>query len=128
MYELPKTPPELRTTFEHLCRSFPPDCIPELRMGVHAALERLSHLKDSYLGPNLELAQDIARRVYYLIENYQSFPPEKHHLIVGAIRYFMIEKDIVPDSRPITGLDDDARVVNYVLEQLGIPDMFIDMP
>ena len=128
MHKLPTNPPGLIPAFEKLCSSFPPDSIPDLRKGVDATLDRLTRMKDDYLGPNLDTAQEIAKRMCYLIENYQNYPADKHPLIVGALRYFIIEQDSLPDQRPIIGFDDDIRVLNYVLEQLGISGMFLDVP
>ena len=123
MYDLPKHPADLIPTFEDLCRTFPPDSIPELRKGLDATLEHLSRLQDAYLGPHLETAQAIAERLYLLIDKHQSYPSEKLPLIVGAIRYFIIGEDSVPDHKPIVGFDDDVKVLNYVLDQLGLTDL-----
>jgi len=127
MHSLPPDS-KLLSRFEDLCRTFPPDCISELRKGVTAAMHRLSEMEDSFIGPNLQMAQQVADRILFLIDRHREFPAEKHPLIVGAIRYFIIECDCVPDSKPITGFDDDARIINHTLEQLGVADRFIEIP
>lgn len=126
-YPIDSCPPKAGQTFEKLCQSFPPESIPQLRVGLSAAMERFSRSTGEFLGPHLATATKIAQRLYYLIDNYQKLPQAKLPLVVGAIRYFIIEDDAVPDSTPIVGFDDDVRVLNHVLEELGLAAMCLEI-
>ena len=77
------------------------------------------------LGIDLELAQKLADTAEYLLSRYNDFPIGKQALIAGAIRYYTEEHDALPVEIFATGLDDDVRIMNHVLEQLGITDRFI---
>jgi len=125
-YSVENCAPKAGQTFQKLCHSFPADSIPQLRLGIDAALERLSKTaSDDYLGPHIGTARRIAERLNYLIDNCGKFPRQKLPLIVGAIRYFIIEEDAVPDSTPLVGFDDDIQVLNHVLEELGLEHLFV---
>jgi uncharacterized membrane protein YkvA (DUF1232 family) len=75
----------------------------------------------------LVLAEEIAARCFFLLDRYAAAETEHRRLIVGAISYFVIDDDGAEDEGFATGFDDDARVINYVLEELGIDDQFIDV-
>jgi hypothetical protein len=127
-HPLPETPTDLRPLFERLCQAYNPDQLPQLKAGVAHALRRMAgSVVQDYLGPDCSRAAEIAQRLSYLIDNCKSFPPESQHLVIGAIAYFMLQRDSLPDLTPIVGLDDDCRVVNYVLEQLGVEGMFLEI-
>jgi len=123
--ELPGTPSEVATTFLNLCRSFPLEAIPQLTQAVSATVDKFDQTKDSYLGPDIHIVHLISEQINFLLDNYQNYSDEQQQLIVGAVRFFIIEKDCIPDYTPITGLDDDLKVLNYVLGQLGLQDRII---
>ena len=63
----------------------------------------------------------------FLLENYEQFSVPQRRLIIGAVYYFAMSEDGSPDSTLATGFDDDIKVMNYVLEELGVEGMFIDI-
>ncbi len=71
-----------------------------------------------FLGPDLQIAQSLFETSRRLLESYESYPSEKQALIIGAVRYFIMHRDSLPDAHPIAGLDDDLAVFNYVTERL----------
>jgi hypothetical protein len=46
-------------------------------------------------------------------------------MIVGAIRYFACIDDALSESTYASGLVDDVRVLNHVIEELKREDLFI---
>ena len=74
---------------------------------------------------NLALARDLAERCRYLMSHYGDYGQEDRALIMGAVRYFAIAEDPVSEAAFASGFDDDARVMNHVLERLGLEDMII---
>ena len=53
-------------------------------------------------------------------------PPHTQHMVQAAVRYFIIEDDAEADLDSILGLDDDAEVVNAVLQKLGYIDWMVE--
>ena len=45
--------------------------------------------------------------------------------IAGAVRYFVAGDDPFDDSIFASGLFDDQRIVNHVLEELGLNEHFV---
>ena len=40
-----------------------------------------------------------------------------------AARYFVRELDVDPDTTSLLGLEDDAAVINFVLDAIGQPEL-----
>ena len=51
-----------------------------------------------------------------IIQDLPSYDDEVKWDLLGAILYFVKEDDIIPDSDPICGLDDDFDIMKAVLE------------
>ena len=52
---------------------------------------------------------------------------EKPALLNGTIRYFLLVEDHDDDMSSSIGLEDDARVVNFVAAELGRRDLLIEL-
>ena len=120
-------PASLVRAFDRMCGELPEVSIDALRAAVAAAHKRLEQAQGELLGPNLELAGQIAARLNMLIDEYPQIPCDKRRLVVGAVHYFNLEQDSIPDLKPLTGLDDDIWIVNYVLFKLGLPERCIKL-
>ncbi len=94
-------------------------------MELTEAYREMLNLAESSPNMNTQRLNDIYKVGSYLLSHYESFPQRKQSLIVGGIRYFIAEDDALNDLVFYTGLDDDAKILNYVLEELGIEDMYI---
>ena len=55
-------------------------------------------------------------------------PEPTRRMVQAAVRYFVIEDDADSDLGSILGLDDDAEVLNAVLERLGYKDWLVKIP
>lgn len=73
-----------------------------------------------------DLVKNLYLRSKFLLEHYSEFKPAQQPLIIGAVYYFALDKDASPDTEFATGFDDDAQVMNHVLEELGVVGQFID--
>lgn len=125
-YSLPPSPAEVTVTLEKFCRS-PIDLpIADLKKHVDSALERLQVYTHSVLGPNLNIAHELAERCHYLLDHYDTYSSDKQALIRGAVRYFVVQHDARDDTLPAVGFDDDIRVINFVLDKLGIEGKFLE--
>ena len=123
-YPLPDSPSYLRSSFERLCQPFPVDQVALLRKRVEQWIGQISNNKN-YLGPNPQLARDLAVRCIELLERYEKIPEKRRPLVIGAILYLIAKNDIIPDPTPIVGFDDDVHVMNHVLERLGFEDLYL---
>ncbi len=84
---------------------------------------------DAQESPRVDLrtAEDVAQRCRLLLDHYEEFTDDEKALVIGAVRYFVVDEDPFSDDVFASGFDDDAHIVNHVLEQLGIEGMFIEL-
>lgn len=126
-HHLPKFPSILIPTFKRFCTEATPEQLQELRKAIYQCVDQAEVKGEHSDRVNVALAHEIARRCELLLELYDQRDVESRRLIIGAVRYFVSDEDAVGDASFATGFDDDARVVNYVLEQLEIDGKFIDL-
>ena len=125
-YKLPNFPPSLKQDFRGMCEVLPEKDVPIFKQEVDATL---AHFEDRRLkNPkiNIILAREMAKRCHLLLDQYSELSDKFKALAIGAIRYFVVE-DTVSEESFATGFDDDAKVMNYVLEELGYSDGFIEL-
>ncbi|NDV66338.1 YkvA family protein [Bacteroides sp. 224] len=51
---------------------------------------------------------------YYVLQD-ENFPKEQKLLIIGALGYFILPIDLIPDAIPIVGFGDDLAALTYAL-------------
>jgi uncharacterized membrane protein YkvA (DUF1232 family) len=126
-HQLPKFPPQVRTTFKTLCEVLPDEAIDEMRMildqNIKVRLEENSERRN--VDP--ERIRELYENSIFLLERYPQLSDREKSLAIGAVRYFAIARDAVPEEYFASGLDDDSQVMNYVLEKLGIEERFIEL-
>jgi uncharacterized membrane protein YkvA (DUF1232 family) len=74
---------------------------------------------------NRTVVRGLIKALNVLFEAYNDRDLEQKKLIVGAINYFIEDEDGLSDLEYYSGFDDDAQIVNYVLEELEIEGYFI---
>ncbi|RME58788.1 MAG: hypothetical protein D6780_06180 [Candidatus Dadabacteria bacterium] len=127
-HPLPRFPSTIKEIFETFCST--------KIEGVEA--EDLSALLSEYMkeirekaenNPSLDLplAEAIEDRLNFLIKNFDDYDQKQKSLIIGAVRYFAYASDPYSEEEFATGFFDDAKVLNYVLEELGHLDSCIDL-
>ena len=124
--QFPEDKTEIAQVFEKLCEECPASYIPTAREHVANAYEKLQTLGDEFLGPNLRTAKALTERCNMLFDRYQKLDSEDRKIAIGAVRYFIVSVDAMPDSLTIVGLDDDVMVMNLVMEKLGLGQFRID--
>ena len=127
-HPLPKFPSRTIPTFENLCFPLPLDQVNELKLKVDDALRALVERARYEINIDLAMARQVVHSCHVLLDEYGTRTEKERALIVGAVRYFAIADDPLPDGTFATGLDDDAKIVNHVLEQLGIEESYIYIP
>ena len=126
-YKLPKFPDFVIPTFKILCNVDINADLNLYRQAIQKYMDSLKTDAQKFENLNFDLASEIALKCNYLLDNYDSFPPKKRNLILGAVRYFINDVDPLNDALFASGFDDDASIINYVLEQLGVENMFINL-
>lgn len=126
-FEEPMLDTETITLLMSLRQELPADRIPGLKAQIAAHLEqvRRHHGQNEFL--DIDLARRIAEALNDLLDTYVAFSPDHQQLVVAAVRYFTDMDDAEPDVSSIFGLDDDARVLNFVLTQVGLPEYRIEL-
>lgn len=126
-YRLPKVPAEIESVFRSLCQ---PVDLSELTALRDEFEQELTKYKGG-LKANRRLSADgieqLASACRYLIEHYSEYSSAQRGLVIGAIRYFIAPNDPLPESSFASGLTDDAAVLNYVLEELGVEGHFVEL-
>ena len=107
------------TLFQSLCTDLPAESVAELRERVSAYLKELEGQRSRSELLAIDLARLVTDRLGRLLELMPQLTSDQRALVVGAARYFVSRDDAIPDTRACTGLDDDVRIVNHVLKELG---------
>jgi len=109
--------PEEQQQFRRLCMDTSAEELEQLNSVVEL---HMNQIRD-FGGPNadVETAEAICGSLQGLLSSGVSFDAEERSLIRGAVEYFLLADDASGDLDDALGLDDDARVVNSVLERIG---------
>lgn len=124
-HKLPKFPSHVIPTFRKLCDLLPVENIPAYKDEITRVVKHMHELTTGNPHLNEEIADEIAKRCQLLLDLYPTLSDERRRLVVGALRYFVITDDALSETSFSSGLDDDAKVMNYVLQQCGVEDQFI---
>jgi len=125
-HPLPKFPPDVAAAFKAMCETLTDENkLRELREAVAKAL--LEMRRQARKNPHIDLdgAEALVDRCFFLLDHYAEYPPDLQALIIGAVRYFAVGDDPFDDEGFASGLFDDVKVMNYVLEKLGIEDRYL---
>ena len=122
-HKLPKFPEGVADAFHSLCEALPVESLPDIRVELTACMDQLYQTMEENSLMDKELAENIYQRCLFLLNNYEGYDDHQRSLAIGAIRYFVVLDDPIPDDAFSSGLYDDAMVMNHVLEQLGAEDM-----
>lgn len=127
LHRLPKFPPQIIPLFRSLCTDISVEQLPQLQ-------QEFSDLKTKILDENKgnrlfdkRLAEKIFEACEILLDSYAHATTSQRRLIVGALKYCIISEDPFPDTVFASGLRDDAKIVNHVLEQIGQVDKVISL-
>ena len=113
--------------FASMCEALPADETAQLagEVAQHLAEIRNALRMNEFL--DIALAEQIAGALTALLAGYEMLPEEHKALVVGATRYFVATQDAESDLTSVLGCDDDAEVLNYVLDFMGREDMKVEL-
>ena len=114
-------PPPGQRLLALLTEDLAPEALPALAADVRDHAERIAR---SAAEPNGRLAASLAAALVSLLEIYLTLEPRHRGLVVGTARYFVQQLDERNDLDP-GGLDDDIEVFNWVVRQIGRPELML---
>lgn len=117
---------DLSQALARFCTAPVPGDLSELSLELEHKVECLREkFAEAYMGPDLRVVDELAKRARLLISRYPELPEAQRIMASGAVRYFIASRDVIPDGKPLMGLDDDTAVMNHVLQECGLGDFVI---
>lgn len=117
--------PDEQRQFRQLCLPTSPDELAQLAGVVELHIE---HIRE-HEGENadVETAEAIAKSLLALLSADGTFDDNERALIRGAVEYFLLADDASGDLEDVLGFDDDARVVNSVVDRINRPEFRVEL-
>ncbi len=118
--------PDEQRRFRRLCIETSSE---ELAQLVSVVDMHLDHIRNN-AGPatDVETAETIGASLNRLLTSGIEFAVDSRSQIRGAVEYFLLTDDADGDMDDALGFDDDARVLNTVLDRIGHPEFAVDLP
>ncbi len=126
-YPFPEFPESIQETFSKLARRVSEDEVHELSTRLTQTVRMIAARDERHHSGLGAASRRIAQSCEMLLSRYHHFKEREQALIVGAVRYFILQRDGLPDDTPFLGLEDDVSVLNYVLEELGLASSAIEL-
>ncbi len=116
--------PEEQRRFRNLCLPTNSFELAETIQTVRLHIEHVRTHADSKT--DVDMAERIATAFEALLDAELGFADDERALIRGAVEYFLLDDDADGDMEDPVGFDDDARVLNSVLDRIGQPQFKIN--
>ncbi|MEU8261121.1 hypothetical protein AB0C02_10955 [Micromonospora sp. NPDC048999] len=88
----------------------------------------LAALRTGLHGPELELAEKLARCLRELVVATAHSSAADRGLVRAAVHYFVLRRESRGKLLPVRSLTAAQRVVNKAVRQLGRPDLLVETP
>ncbi len=113
--------PEEQESFRRLCL---PTSSSELAELAGVVRMHLVHVRDQATArTDLEMAEKVGAAFEAVLTSTDGFAADERALMRGAVEYFLMAEDASGDLDDVMGFDDDARILNSVLERVGRKDL-----
>lgn len=96
-----------------------PDLLKELIRGARSKMQRVDDGKKLATGIVDKIKLFIRMLVAFVKGEYREIPWKSLLLIIGALLYFMVPLDMIPDFIPATGFVDDITVILLVFKAVS---------
>jgi hypothetical protein len=113
--------------FVSACIPTASDELPGLRLRVAGHLAWVRAQTDVFPSVDVDTAAQIAATLGQLLDEPDAYGADERALLRGAVDYFVMRDDGEDDLRSPIGFDDDARVVNAVLDAIGRGDLRVEL-
>lgn len=118
--------PDEQRRFRRLCIDSSAEELEQLTevVGIH-----LDHVRaNAGSSTDVETAELVAEAAVKLLDFSRDFGRRERAMIRGAVEYFILNDDASDDLEDVLGFDDDARVLNSVLDRIGRGDLKVRLP
>jgi uncharacterized membrane protein YkvA (DUF1232 family) len=118
--------PDEQRRFRRLCIDTSAE---ELEQMIDVVGIHLDHVRAN-AGPStdVETAELVADAATKLLAFSLDLDRRERALVRGAVEYFILNDDASDDLEDVLGFDDDARVLNSVLDRIGRADLKVRLP
>jgi hypothetical protein len=120
-------PEPVRGLFAEFAASADGSPLSELRAQIRAHHEQFQNAAQSNGLLPLDIADALASGLEGLLDLHAGLDDRGQRLVIGAARYFISNQDVRPDLESVLGLDDDLIVYNWVVTEIGRPELSIDL-
>ena len=117
--------PDEQRRFRALCLDTSEEDLGQLQAVVELHLSQIAETDNPVA--DLETADKIGKALTDLLTSGDRFDADERSLIRGAVEYFLLADDASDDLDDALGFDDDARVVNSVLDRIGRPQFKVEL-
>lgn len=124
---IPDLPEVGQRLFREVARDADSTELADLRDAVRAHLAEFHEAAEANELLPVDIAEALAAALQQLLDAAPSMTPSNRALAIGAARYFVSDQDATPDLEGVLGLDDDLIVFNWVVCQIGRPDLVLDL-
>ncbi len=118
--------PDEQRRFRRLCIDTSQEELAQLRSVVDMHLDHIR--TNAKPATDVETAEMIGTSLGKLLRSGINFDTEARSQIRGAVEYFLLTDDADRDIDDALGFDDDARVLNTVLDRIGHPEFAVELP
>ena len=121
--------PDEQARFRRLCLTTAAEELREMVevVDLHVEQIRLQAGDEADTDVDIDAAGRIASSLTRLLAEAGAFDAEQRALIRGALEYFVLADDAAGDLDDALGFDDDARVLNSVLDRVGRPELRVEL-
>lgn len=106
--------------FIKFCEPLPSEALRNMALDVDRYLLVLKRMMQVNRKIDIDLGNRIASACMELLKQCDPAKAEQTAMIVGAVRYFVYPYDAEDDLESVSGLVDDALVVNFVIQETGL--------
>lgn len=117
--------PDEQRRFRRLCIETSDEELTELGGVVELHLRQLTEADHPVA--DTETARKVGAALAELLDGGERFDAQERALIRGAVEYFLLSDDASDDLDDALGFDDDARVLNSVLDRIGRPQFRVEL-
>ena len=117
--------PDEQQRFRRLCLQTSAEELVQLTAVVELHLTQIEEVESATA--DKETAQKIGTSLTNLVTSGDDFNAEERSMIRGAVEYFLLADDASGDLDDPLGFDDDARVLNSVLDRIGRPQYRVEL-
>ncbi len=117
--------PDEQQRFRRLCLQTSAEDLVQLTAVVELHLSQIDEVESATA--DKETAKKIGTSLTNLVTSGDDFNADERSLIRGAVEYFLLADDASGDLDDPLGFDDDARVLNSVLDRIGRPQYRVEL-